>query len=152
MKFNKKIAILIVIFALGFIYLYSNMPLSITEYYDGVIISEDKEIEEPVLIQLYGDGYGNLFGDNVFIGTVIVGDLTYDVRLEGDKEYRGIISKSENGNTKTIGSVTITSSFKDFYATFEELDEKYGTNVYVVGPASNKEEADDILENFRPQE
>lgn len=140
MKINKKIIILVAIFAFGFIYLYSNMPLSITEYYNGVTYSEELNIEEEVLIQLYGKGYGNLFGANTFIGTVTMGNAEYKIELKGDKVYTGKVINHESN--KEVGTIYVSENFNSFY--FKASDSDF----VVAGPAATKEEAMKVANAF----
>lgn len=147
---SKKMLIFIfVALAVGFVYLYANVPLTVTKYYDGVIYSENGEVEEPVVIALYGKAYGNVFGDNVFEGKITLDNQKeYEIRLVGDKRTHGIITDEINGEKVTIADVYTSEDFREFTGTFKEVNDKYNMECDVTGSASNAVEAKEIKEKI----
>lgn len=142
---KKMLIFIVVLLAVGFAYLYANVPLTVTKYYDGVIYSENGDVEEEVVIALYGKAYGNLFGDNRFEGKITVDNgREYDIWLVGDNQLHGIITDEISGSKQKIAEVYTSGDFKLFTGTFKEINEKYNTECDVTGPASNSAEAKEV--------
>ncbi|OBZ17587.1 hypothetical protein [Bacillus sp. FJAT-26390] len=98
-----------------------------------------------------GDGYKRLLGKNTVMGTLTVDkDLTYPFKLEFDgQKYFFLITETNNWTVlKSIGTITASRNLDKIWLMLNGIDEKYGINGYVFGPADNKEEANELIKQM----
>lgn len=151
----KKIAWIIfgIVMVFGsFLYFYMIMPFEASKYYNGFVYSSDGKVAEEIPITIHGQVDRNIFEDNIFVGTIRVSEeLSYDFKMtksRGESDYHGVVMSKESNYTEIVGRVTTSNDFELMMAQFDRLDEKYGTDLLVVGPASSIEEAESISEQF----
>ncbi len=147
MKSKLKIATLIILFALIFIYFYSIITTEVYSNLEGGVFSNEAVISEQVEITVDGSMDKRLFEGNVIIGTIRVGDgIFYDFLMtKDDGFYQGTIyGKDNNGEFEDVGKIATSNNLDLVWADFYELDEEYGVDTFVAGPAKNLEEGNNL--------
>lgn len=148
---NKKAIVLIncgiIILTALYITYYFHRPITIIMDYDSIIY--DNDFERSTTVQLDGVIYKELFREYYFSGEITVDhDLKYKIRLqESGSIFTGVINTWGNDRTqRSIGVVITSKSMDKVWTSLKEINERYNREIsYIVGPAKNKDEAKEIL-------
>lgn len=150
MKNNRTIVIFLVLFIFVFIYFYSVIDTDVLKEFDGGIFTNGTDVEEQVKVYINAKVDKRIFGNNVLAGTIRVGDnILYDFMIEKTNGYyQGPAFFVENNEVTEVGQVAASSGLDMFWAEFEELDEEYNTDTFVVAPAKDKEEGLQVIKDI----
>lgn len=147
------VGFLVLLIAILLIYFY-HKPERIEREIQSAIYSFDQQFEKETTVVLEGEHYRNLFGPEVFVGRLKTDeDLEYDIELkEQGNGFLGIlVSKDDYKVTVTIGSVSTSRKFDKVWLQLDDINERYGffeAEGYVAGPASTKEEANEVAKRI----
>lgn len=145
--------ILVLLIAILMIYVY-HKPDRIEREIPSVIYSFEQQFEKETKVVIEGEHYRNLFGPDVFVGKLKTDeDLEYDIELkEQGSGYLGILFLVDDYKvTVTIGSVNTSRKFDKVWLQLDDINERYGFSEaegYVAGPASTKEEANEVAKRI----
>ncbi|MCI3919452.1 hypothetical protein MO973_04305 [Paenibacillus sp. TRM 82003] len=122
-------------------------PVKIDKTIESLIYSFDDGFEQPTAIQLEGELFRDPFGGNVVLGEITVDkDIRFPVRLKDDGAYYFyLVSEIKDGLTHTVGAVHASRDLKHVWIKLDVIDERYGVDGYVFGPAQSMEEANELI-------
>jgi hypothetical protein len=139
-------SIILIIIALLTYSLYPK-KFEVEREYKSIFYSFDTDFEQETIIKMSGDWYKKPFGKDTIIGTLTVDkDHTYPFKLEYDgQKYFFLITENEQSKLKSIGTITVSRNLDKVWLMLKDINEKYGIDGYVFGPADNKEEANESI-------
>lgn len=129
-------------------FVVSGQPVSVNSRFNGVLFSEETELENDTKISFEGKLHDTLFTKEKFTGYVTIQSKTLP------EEYEAVSLQFGKGGTATCKLISdgketgVLTVYKDFKkASLEVTDETYskGSSTYLAAPATSIEQAKDLL-------
>ncbi|QAY66194.1 hypothetical protein [Paenibacillus protaetiae] len=121
-------------------------PLKVDKQMDGVLYGVDSHLVEKMSFHLSGTRNHNLQGNYRFKGTLTVNDKSYPVTLrqDGHSLFGNVTVSGSDQTVQSIGFVWADEQADKAWISLKDLDNQYGMQVYLAGPAADRDEAEQL--------